>query len=192
MGTQPDLKTWEFPAQIHACVQTAAGLVASGVADKVITSGKWSFRIEKQALGQPFDECDRLADLLIAEGVGGDNILRERLSLDTISNLYYVKTQYLIPQRLEHLLFVVASFRIPRLQYLVRKVLGPAYQVDYRPIESEEDTTIRNESRMIKRTADFLALMQDGNHEWLADKFYGAPFYAKITGQLLAELQDKA
>ena len=181
LGSQPDLKTWEFPTQIHACVQAVAELMASGVAGKVITSGKWSLRIENQALGQPFDECDKLADLLIAQGVGRDNILRERLSLDTISNLYYAKTQYLIPQHLGRLLFVVASFRIPRLQYLVRKALGPAYQVDWRPIESGEDAGY-NEPRTMKKTEDFLASMEDGDHEWLKDKFYEASSYTKITG----------
>ena len=101
LGTQPDLQTWEFPEQIHDCIRTAAKLVKQGASDKVIVSGKWSRRIEDLQLGQPFDECDRLAELLISAGVDESAILRERDSTDTISNLCYVKQQLLIPAGLK-------------------------------------------------------------------------------------------
>ena len=181
LGTQPDLETWEFPRQIHKCVQKTAELYEAGIAENIIASGKWSRRIEDQSLGQPFDECDKSADLLIAAGVRNEAISRERVSTDTISNLYYVKTQFLIPKQWSKLLFVVADFRIPRLRFLVSKVLGPEYQVDYEPIATSGGGPSYNETRTMERTKAFLARMDEGDHEWLADKFFADPFYTRLA-----------
>ena len=181
LGTQPDPDTWVFPRQIHQCVQTTVGLVKAGVAENVIVSGKWSLHIEIQSLGQPFAECDGLADLLIAAGVRRETISRERLSMDTISNLYYIKTQFLIPKRWNNLLFVVADFRIPRLRFLVSKILGSMYQVDFAPVPTGEEGPRCNEARTVVRTKAFLDRMDAGDHEWLADKFYGDLFYTRLA-----------
>lgn len=189
LGTQPDLQTWEFPEQIIQCLETAAKLFKDGVSDKIIVSGKWSRRIEDCQLGQPFDECDKLADLLTAQGVDEEAIYRERQSTDTVSNLYYVKQQLLIPLGLKKILFVVADFRIARLEFLVRKVLGPDYQVDYEPVESDEKMSPSyNEAETMARTEKFLANMNDGDHDWLADKFFDHPFYAEVTQRHRAEM----
>ena len=191
LGSQPDLKTWEFPAQIHACIHAAAKLLKTDASDKIIVSGKWSRRIEDLDLGQPFDECDKMAGLLLAEGVDEQVILRERDSTDTISNLYYVKKQLLIPQNLKKVLFIVADFRISRLKFLVDKVLGPEYQVDYEPIPADEASSPSyNEASVMAKTEKFLAPMLEGDHEWLADKFFEDPFYAKTTARHLAERQN--
>ena len=180
LGTQPDLETWEFPQQIHECIKTISRLYKSGVAEKVIASGRWSRRVENQSLSQPFHECDKLAELLSAAGVPDEATLRERLSTDTVSNLYYVKTEFLLPKQWQNLLFVVASFRIPRLKLLADKVFGPEYNVDYEPIETAEGPSY-NEAKTIQRSEEFLAPMKDGDHAWLQDKFYGDPFYARVT-----------
>ena len=189
LGTEPDLKTWEFPKQIHDCLQTTANLIEAGVSEKVIVSGKWSRKVEDQNLGQPFDECDKMTDLLTALGVKEKMLLRERDSTDTISNLYYVKKQFLIPMKLEKVLFIVAGFRIPRLDFLVRKVLGPAYEVGYKAIDGEEGPSY-NEARTMERTEKFLAPMRDGDHEWLTDKFFGDPFYVSVTKKNLAAMSE--
>ena len=181
LGTQPDLDTWDFPRQIHQCVQTTAELVEAGVAENIIVSGKWSLRVENQSLGQPFDECDGLADLLIAAGVRHEAISRERTSKDTISNLYYVKTQLLIPKRWNSLLFVVADFRIPRLRFLARKILGAPFQTAFEAVPTGEEGPSYNETRTMVRMRAFLDRIDEGDHEWLDGKFFGDPFYTRLT-----------
>lgn len=176
LGTQPDPQTWEFPRQIHDCVEAVARLMGETAAPFVIASGKWSIDLEKKGLAQPFEECDGLADLLIKKSVDPDKILRERNSKDTISNLYYIKEQFLIPQDMKKLLFVVASFRIPRLKFLVHKILGEEYEVVYESVEAETGPSY-NESRTMRIQSEFLKPMQSGEHAWLADKFYEASIY---------------
>lgn len=182
LGTQPDLETWEFPKQIHQCIETTAELIEAGVSDKVIASGKWSLRVENKKLNQPFKEADRLAELLMEKGVPSDKILRECISEDTISNLYFIKKLYLLPDKMQSVLFVVASFRITRLKLLVSKVFGPNYKVDYKSIPSEE-TVSYNETRTIERTLKFLDTMEDGDHDWLEDKFYEGSMYAEVRNR---------
>lgn len=106
---------------------------------------------------------------------------RERTSKDTISNLYYVKTQFLIPKRWNSLLFVVADFRVPRLRFLARKILGPTYQVEFEAVATGDELPSSNETRTLVRTRVFLGRIGEGDHGWLADKFFDAPFYTRLT-----------
>jgi uncharacterized SAM-binding protein YcdF (DUF218 family) len=180
LGSQPDLVTWEFPGQVHACVDRTRELLAAGRAPYVITSGKWSIAVDTLRLQQPFRECDALADLLIAQGVDPSKILKEEHSQDTISNLYYLKTGLLLPRGMKHVLFVVADFRIPRLQFLCERILGPDYVVDFEPIKSQPSASY-NEPQTFKLQKDFLEPMQPGDHEWLTDKFFSAPMYQQMA-----------
>ena len=82
----------------------------------------------------------------------------------------------------------MADFRIPRLKFLVRKVFGPQYEVDYESVPADEGSSPSyNETLTMSRTEKFLAPMKDGDHEWLADKFFDHPFYAEVTEWHLAE-----
>ena len=180
LGSEPNLETWEFPQQIHNCTKTVAGLIKAGVSNKVIASGKWSRVVENKSLPQPFLECEKLTELLLAKGVPKAAILRECISTDTISNLYYIKTQFLIPQKWKNVLFVVADFRIARLDFLCSKVFGPDWRVSYNSVRADEGVSY-NEARTIERSKAFLAPMKDGDHEWLADKLFDDPFYAQST-----------
>ncbi|HEY4964453.1 MAG TPA: YdcF family protein [Candidatus Saccharimonadales bacterium] len=176
LGSQPDTKTWKFPKQIYDCLDKAKELFDNGVAPFIATSGKWGISIDNQGLTQPFRECDALADYLIKKGLPDRKILREGDSKDTISNLYYLKTQLLIPRHLNNLLFVAAGFRIPRLKFLCSRVLGSEYTVAFEPIECEVGS-IYNEPHTLEVQTEFLKPMQSGDHAWLEDKFYTAPMY---------------
>ncbi len=176
LGSQPDTTTWQFPQQIYESLDEAGRLIESDEIPLVITSGKWGINIDDLGLTQPFRESDAMAEYLIHNGIPDDKILRERESKDSISNLYYLKTQFFIPRGMIRPLFIVAEFRVPRLQFLCRKVLGHNFEVSFLPIPSEIGSTYdeANTSRVQK---EFLDQMQDGDHEWLKDKFYDAPMY---------------
>lgn len=176
LGSQPDPITWEFPRQVYDCLDTTKELYDSDVAPLIITSGMWSIALDSQGITQPFKECDALADYLINKGVPTEDILKEGDSKDTISNLYYLKTNLLIPHKLTKLLFVVAEFRIARLQFLSGRILGSDYSVFFEPIQSEMGSTY-NETLTLKVQSEFLEPMATGDHMWLKDKFYTAPMY---------------
>ncbi len=176
LGSHPDPKTWKFPDQIYQCLDEAATLLKSDIAPYVITSGKWTIGFDNANIHQPFYECEKLADYLMNHGAPAKKILQERDSKDTISNLYYLKTKILIPREMRHLIFVVASFRVPRLKFLVKRILGPEYLVEYKQIEAGAGSTY-DERRIFEKQSEFLKPMKDGNHEWLSDKFYEAKIY---------------
>lgn len=180
LGSQPDIATWEFPEQVHACVERTKKLLEQGLAPYIATSGMWSISIDALGLKQPFRECDALAELLVQQGVDPTKILKEDCSRDTISNLYYLKTGLLIPRGMIRLLFVVADFRIPRLQFLCERILGPEYVVGFDPIESELGASY-NEPQTFQLQEEFLKSMHTGDHEWLADKFFTAPMYQQMA-----------
>ncbi len=176
LGTQPDPTTWDFPEQIYECLRRTAELVSNDEAPCIVVSGKWSISVENQGLRQPFRECDKLADILHDLGVDDSKILRESESMDTPSNLYFLKTQVLIPRNMKRLLFVVADFRVARLKFLCKRILGPDYFVEFDTIACEPGPSY-NEANTIKVQEEFLRPMKDGEHTYLANKFFSDPTY---------------
>ncbi|HEY8999695.1 MAG TPA: YdcF family protein [Candidatus Saccharimonadales bacterium] len=177
LGSQPDPDTFEFPEQIKRCADKTAELFRAGRAPVVVTSGDKALRFYTLGIKQPFKEAEKLAEMLIERGVPQDKVLTEVQSRDTISNIYYLKTQIFIPNHMTKLLFVVASFRIPRLDFLCKRILGNGYVVDYESIPAESGPSY-NEPHTFKIQSGFLAPMKDGEHEWLTGKFYTADMYA--------------
>jgi uncharacterized SAM-binding protein YcdF (DUF218 family) len=176
LATEPDHLTWKFPQQIYDCLDRAVDLLDRGVAPYAIMSGKVSLSLESKGIQQPFRECDAMADYLKSKGVADSNILLEGDSQDTISNLYYIKKQILIPKGMKHLAFVVADFRIPRLKLLCQRVLGSDYQFEFEPILAEPGPSY-NEALTFQIQKDFLEPMKDGDHSWLDGKFFTGSMY---------------
>ena len=176
LGTQPDPKTWDFPEQIYDCLNKSAELISNGEAPFVVVSGKWSIALENRGIQQPFRECDKLADILYELGVDDTKILKESESMDTPSNLYYLKTKVLIPRNMKQILFVVAEFRVARLKFLCKRILGPDYVVGFDTIACDPGPTY-NETNTLKVQEEFLKPMKDGEHSYLADKFFSDPMY---------------
>lgn len=176
LGSQPDPKTWKFPKQIYDCLDKAKELLDAEKAPYIATSGKWGIDIDAAGLSQPIKECDIEADYLIKIGVPASKILREGDSKDKISNLYYLKTQFMIPRNMKNILFVIAGFRVPRLKFLCDRILGSDYTVSFETIDGKVGATY-DEPAALEKQAKFLEPMQSGDHEWLADKFYSAAIY---------------
>ncbi len=176
LGSQPDPDTWQFPSYIYDCLQRAKLVYDEGTAPLIITSGKWSIALENKGIKQPFRECDLAANYLKLIGMPEDKILKEGESKDTISNLYYLKTELFKPRAMQRLLFVVADFRVPRLKFLCERILGSDHKVEFASLAAEISESY-DEPNTMKVQKEFLEPMKTGNHEWLADKFYSAPMY---------------
>jgi uncharacterized SAM-binding protein YcdF (DUF218 family) len=169
----------------------AAELFKQGIAPQVLTSGDRSVSLDNQGLTQPFSECDKTAEYLIEHGVPNDVILRERDSRDTISNLYYIKTQFLIPNQQKRLLFVVTDFRISRLKYLCDKILGDEYEIAFEGLSASQEGSTFNEDLTMQINHLFLEHMKPGDHEWLKDKFYTAWMYQFWKERRLDRMRER-
>ncbi len=176
LATQPDPETWEFPKQIKQCVNKAAELFEQGAAPYIIASGNHAVSLDYRGIKQPYKECDELKKLLVAKGVPEDRVLIEADSRDTISNLYYLKEQYFLPNKAHKLLFVVASFRVPRLKFLCKRILGVDYQVSYKKVIVSMGPSYNEKLTTTVQTL-FLEPMKDGDHRWLDGKFFDSWLY---------------
>jgi uncharacterized SAM-binding protein YcdF (DUF218 family) len=176
LATQPDPKTWRFPQQLYECLDKATQLFKHQVAPYIITSGDRALSLDYRGITQPFRECDKMKEILVSNGIPQNQVLVEGDSRDTISNLYFLKEELLIPKKATNLLFVVASFRIPRLTFLCQKILGPGYTVTFEPIEAPQGDTY-NEQHTLQVQSLFLESMKDGDHHWLDGRFFDGWMY---------------
>lgn len=181
-GSQPNLQTWQFPRQIQDCIELTARLIRQGVSGTVIATGRWSRQIEDQKLSQPFVECDKLAELLTKAGVSEQSILKEGLSTDTISNIHNVKVKFLIPMNFKRAIFVIADFRLSRFSFLVNKILGPDYLVDYQTVAYSDKVLAPREASNLKEAEVLLASMTPGDHSYLSDRFYKS-YYNELASR---------
>ncbi len=177
LGSEPDTQSWKFPAHVIATLELAAAAYKSGEAPYIIVSGKWALSFDAQGIKQPYRECDEMTTHLIQLGMDSSAILREGESKDTISNLFYLKRQFLSPMKMHRLLFLTADFRLKRIQFLCTKILGPLYLVEFRIVPSLPGERYLHEQHTLDRTKHFLQAMHDGDDAFLEDKFYEAEFY---------------
>jgi hypothetical protein len=185
LGSQPDPSNWLFPSHVYRSLDRAADLVWSGEAGLVLLSGRYAIRFDFLGITPPFNEADRMAEYLIAQGVEHSQILREVKSKDTISNLYFIKTEFLIPRQLRMLHFVCADFRLNRIAFLCERILSREYEVTLQGVRSERGEEYPNESHTFCVQREFLAPMLSGEHDWLAGRFYGDAFYERLKLTLM-------
>jgi len=114
----------------------------------------------------------------VALGVPEDRILVEDNSVNTIGNLYYAKTQFLIPRGWTTILIITSDYHVPRTQLIAENMLGPTYYfaVYSVPCKSGCDAAQERERSLYMRHLVFFWLVPDGNHE-----------FAKWLAQLLGE-----
>lgn len=176
LASYPDIKTWEFPQQVYQCLDKAKVLLEQGAAPFIALSGDRGVMLDNRGIKQPFRECDKMAAYLLAHGVAKNKILKEGKSRDTISNLYYLKTQIFIPRGMKNIHFVVADFQIPRIGFLCEKILGKDYHITFDAMPADKDNNY-DEKHTWKVHELFLESMKPGDHQYLDGKFYKAWMY---------------
>ncbi len=117
-----------------------------------------------------------MAEYILAKGFPEDKLLLEGDSKDTISNLYYLKKYILIPRGMSKIIFVVASYRVPRLEFLIKRIWGDGYGYRFEEVTAEPEPG-QNETAVMAKQELFLQPMKDGDESWLDDKFYDASIY---------------
>ncbi len=115
----------DLPESGRAIVKKAVELFKTGVAKKIIFSGKWSYRFEYQP---KLTEAAAMKNLAISLGVAEDKILTEENSDSTVTNLVFVKKDILKPLNLKSVILVVAKPHAQRAEYNLKMVLGPSYK----------------------------------------------------------------
>lgn len=181
-GSKPDENN-RFPSHIYAALDAAAAHYQHGDVASIVLSGNYARRYDRDHQKPPFRECDAMADYIMTKGVPRSAILLEDTSKDTVANMYFTKRDVLMPHHALNILFIAADFRIERLRYLAAKILGPSYATTFEPVPTPANEVNPTEHIVMQRTRDFLEPMRDGDHHFLDDVFYSAPFYQRPTNQ---------
>ena len=94
-------------------------------------------RVSYKATFEPsISEAQAMKEYAVKLGVPGNRIFVETESKDTLGNLFFTKQNLLVPLRISDITIVRGPNQsTERIEYLVRKVLGPDYT--YRLIEPD-------------------------------------------------------
>jgi uncharacterized SAM-binding protein YcdF (DUF218 family) len=176
LGSRPYAEQ-EFPSHIIAALDKAAELYKNGVAPAIAVSGKWALAFDSHGIVPHTTESADMAAYLRDQGVPVAAIVQEVESKDTVANLYYLKQTVFQPRAARRLLFILGDFRVERVTYLVQKILGPTYAVDFMTVPSAPGEPYPHEADTLARTKYYLAKMKPGDEKFVKDMFYGHPFY---------------
>ena len=177
LSSQPDYRNWMFPSHTYKSLDRAAELLREEVAPWVALTGDHALKFDWVGITQPFKESDQAEQYLLDQGTPSEVILKEGKSRDTLSNFYYLKRLVFRPHSIHDVLLVSPEFRIQRLNFLARKVLGPDYSIDYELVPNAPEETYIHEDRTLRKQRELLADMKDGDDAWLNGRFFGDPMY---------------
>lgn len=183
LGSEPDRATWKFPAHIYLALDEAARLLKKKVAPFIVVSGKHSLNFhygDYDGLKQPFREADEMAEYLIGKGVPRKQILRERESIDTVGNFYYLKRDIFGPNRIRTCLLITTDFREPRLRYLWRKVMGSKHPLTLTLLKTGDKAIMAHESNVLASQKKWLDPIRDGDDAWF-ERTLAHPKYGRLV-----------
>ncbi|MDQ2973419.1 MAG: YdcF family protein [bacterium] len=184
-------ETWQPPTHITNSLDRSVELFNEGSIQSITVSGNRTINFDVLNIAQPFKECDKMAKYLLTNCIPDDAIQRESESKDTISNIYYLKRQILMPRELRNLLFIAAESRLERIKFLCERILGSEYRLDFEPVEYKPEEVSQNEQLTFAEQSDFLAPMKDGDDAWLEGKFYDDPYYVAVKNRVVERAADE-
>lgn len=116
-----------LPPTSVSSVDKAVQLYRSGVASRIIMSGRWSYNLP---FTPPLTEAQAMKRYAAAQSVPEADILVEDESVTTVSNLCLVKQHYLEPHDWKRIILIGIRPHAPRTLYNAQRVLGPDYACD--------------------------------------------------------------
>lgn len=149
--------------------------------NKILVCGKYSFLYPKEFL-PPRTEAEAMKEYLLKLGLPKENIYLESKSKDTISNAYYAKKLYFIPQKEKRVIVITSEFHLERTKFIFKKIFGPDYQIQFISVCSlfkgeKAKKIIEKEKVLLAETKQILAKMKPGEHNFLRGKFYKLKYY---------------
>jgi len=165
----------EDDAIMQARVRTGVELCRTGLADCLIMSGRWSFKL--RASPPPRSEAAVMRDFAMSLGVPAEAFLLEDESTDTLSNAYFTKVRFLAPLGWRRVCVVTSEVHAERALWLFRKILGPSYAVQMREAASASSEADLREgyernARLLHQIQAVLAGIEDGDNNAIADLLF--------------------
>lgn len=188
-GIEPDGSLPKIP-QLR--VQEGVRLYRSGVAPRIIMSGKWGFWSE---IEYPRTEAQAMKEYAVSLGVPEQDIILEELSKDTVGNAYFTRLNILEPNNWRNIVVVTADYHMPRTQYIFNKILGEGYVIDFHTVDSELPETelksrVEKEAKALEVLRKAVDSIKDGDVETVGRYVYTKhPGYAEKSEVSKEELR---
>ncbi len=139
--------------------------------------GKYSFLYGKDHPSTT--ESEAMRSFLIKEGVSKEHIHIENESEDSVSNAYYAKVRYFMPEKETEALIVSSDFHLERVRYIFNKVFGKEYDLKFVSVPSlnTDKKIIERQKELINKTKLMMQDVDDGDHEAVKKKLYKDDYY---------------
>jgi len=152
-------------------VNMAVELFKSGIAERIIMSGRFSWHRDDLPSKT---EAEAMKELAVSLDVPAEKILLENRSKDTLGNLFFTKIQFLEARNWHNIIVVTSNYHKERVQFLCKKILGSNYtfrvvgvDTDMPPDELRE--RLEREGNKLAFVSEHLEKIPDGHDEKFKD-----------------------
>ena len=147
----------------------AVDLHRQGIADHIVTSGRWSHRLPYKP---QLTEATAMRQHAVLRGVDGSLVTPEDRSMDTIGNAYFIKRDVLQPREWRQLILVTCLAHAARALCIFEHVLGEEYEVTVYPtLEISKASYRRREALGMTALSQELAIIPRGDDRMLVRQF---------------------
>ena len=183
-----------LPPYVYMRLDKAYELYESMQATHLVLSGKYSFLYHHKK--PPVTEAEKMAEYVIEKGVPKRHVLLERRAKDTIGNAYYLKKYIFLPRKQTEAAIVTSRFHLPRVTYIFQKIFGRRYQLEYIGTKDaisrdDEKHIVQRQRLLLLKTQEMLALMKEGDHDFLKGKIYKTKFYREERADWVVDFVSK-
>lgn len=179
LGGGIDLKG-NLPSHVYQRLNKAIELHKKLPSSKIVLTGKYSFLY---GVNKPSTtEAEKMAQYLLSKNIPKKDLFMEKNSQDSISNAYYLKKNIFIPKNEPQAIIITSHFHLERVKYIFQKVFGSQYRLEFIGLQEylpkeEEKKVLQRQKELLLKTRLLLAMMKDGDHDFLKGKFYRIKYY---------------
>ncbi len=180
-----------LPLQVKKRLKKAIKISKKRGFDRFLVCGKYSFLFSEDEVPS-VTEAKIMKDYLVSKGIDKKNIFLEEKSMDTISNAYYAKTEYFLPENENKGLIITSDYHLPRSKAIFKKIFGKNYQLDFIGVSTDANKKLINRQKeLLNKFEKMTKNMQVGDHDFLRDKFFKAPYYQKKRAAWIKNITTK-
>jgi len=141
-------KDGSIPESAKSTVEKAVELYNSGAANRIIFSGNWTYNIDYTP---PLSEAKAMATYASTLGLPKAAIFLEEESYSTVSNAYFIKKDFLIPNQWHRVVLVSVYPMDKRAKFVLETVFGPDYSCDLITTEFSFPQEVIEEKKLSER-----------------------------------------
>ncbi len=167
------------PDQVVKRLHRAIEISEEKGVDRFLLCGKYSFLTDENDLPEK-TEAEIMKDYLLSQRIDSNRIFTEKKSMDTISNAYYAKTEYFIPENETESIIITSDYHIPRVKYIFKKIFGPDYDLHFQGVKTKSGRRlIERQKELLDKFKELTSSMEDGDHDFFKGKFFNIDYYTE-------------